>query len=243
MKGKVKITLTEFGDEKTIPLEEFKDWFPSGRFDKRYPDEYLRKWLKINNTYLDKLNITYRWDEEKKSLSLIPGNKIGLVPLKNPYGRNVYGSIEVKPRLGWINLYEIFDLIDWKYQPTFLKNEEPILSNGVFPKWIKAIDTLEAINQALNLYMKGMNNKQVIINEPKGIINWYDYSIKSLPYGKYNEFYSFITDYSIDLEVHRQFKGIVSLIHGDIFHSKVPLKIKNKAKELVTKAEKKLEKT
>ena len=146
---KVKISLTEFGDEKIIPLEELKNWFPSGRFDKRYPLNYLKKWLHINKKYLEFLGVTYRWDDDKNSLILIPGNKIGLAPLRNPYGAEVYGSIIVKSRLGWIKIYDILEYIDWRYQPNFLKDEEPIISNGVLPRWFKAVNTLDAISRAL----------------------------------------------------------------------------------------------
>ena len=171
----------EFGDEKIFPLEHLKSWFPTSKFDKRYPFKkyplkYLKKWIHINANYLEFLGISYRWNDEKKSFILIPGNRIGLAPLRNPYGGEVYGSIVVKPRLGWVKIYEILDLIDWRYQPNFLKDEEPIVSDGVLPRWFKAINTLEAISRALNLFMKGMDNKKIISKVPIGTIDWNSYS-------------------------------------------------------------------
>ncbi len=241
MKLKVKISLIEFGDEKTFSIEQIKNWFPPGKFDKRYPQEYLKKWLYTNSKYLEFLDISYRWDDERKRLILTPSNKIGLAPLRNPYGGKVYGSIVVKPRLGWIKIYEILETIDWKYQPFFLKDEEPIINDGILPRWFKAVDTLEAISRALDLLMKGMNSKQVISKVPVGIVNWNTYSIKSVPYGKYDQFTSLITNYSIDLEIHRQFKSIIRMIAYDISNSKVPVKIKHKTKQLIANIEKKLE--
>jgi len=238
---KVKISLTEFGDEKIIPLEELKNWFPSGRFDKRYPLNYLKKWLHINEKYLGFLGVTYRWDDDKNSLILIPGNKIGLAPLRNPYGAEVYGGIIVRPRLGWIKIYDILEYIDWIYQPNFLKDEEPIISNGVLPRWFKAVNTLDTISQALVLFMKGIEEKRIISRVPKGNIDWYSYSTQSVPYGKYDRFSSRITDYSIDLEIHRQFIGIVKMIEDDISGPEVPIKIKNKAGQLILNIERKLQ--
>ncbi|WP_297446502.1 hypothetical protein [Desulfurobacterium sp.] len=121
MRLKVKISLTEFGDTQTFSKEQIKNWFSSGKFDKRYPQEYLKKWIRTNSRYLAFLGISYKWDDEKKKLILIPGNKIGLVPLRNPYGGKVYGSIVVKSRLEWINIYDILEAIGWKYQPPFPK--------------------------------------------------------------------------------------------------------------------------
>lgn len=241
MKLKVKIFLTEFDDSRTFSIEQIKNWFPSRKFDKRYPQEYLRKWTRTNSKYLSFLGISYKWNDEKKIFILTPGNKIGLAPLRNPYGGKVYGSIVVKPRFGWINIYEILEAVGWKYQPFFLKEEEPIISDGILPRWFKAIDTLEAIAQALNLLMKGIDDKYIQSNVPIGNIDWNSYSTKSIPYGKYNQFFSKVTDYSIDLAVHRQFKGITRMISQDISSNRVPTKVKYKAKQLMMDINKKLE--
>jgi len=238
---KVKISLVEFGNEKVFSIEQLKKWFPSDKFDKRNPLEYLRKWFYVNEKYLNFLGISYKWDDVNKNLILTPGNKIGVAPLKNPYGRKIYGSITVKPRLNWEKIYEILESIEWKYQPTFLEDEEPIFSDGVLPPWFNAIDTLEAVSKALNLYMRGIERKKILSKIPTGTIDWYEYSIKSVPYGKYNQFSSLISDYSTDLEIHRQFKGVVRIISKDILNPIVPLQIKNKARQLIANIEKKLE--
>jgi len=238
---KVKISLTELGNEKIFPLEQLKNWFPANKFDKRYPIDYVKKWLRVNKKYLEFLGISYEWDSDTKSMIFIPGNKIGLAPLRNPYGREVYGSIVVKPRLGWIKIHEILELIDWKYQPNFLKDEEPLVSDGVLPRWFKAINTLDAISEALNLFMKGLDDKKIVSQAPRGNIDWNSYSTQSVPYGKYDRFVSRITDYSIDLDVHRQFRGMVKIIENEVSNSKVPIKIKKRAKQLILSIKKKLE--
>lgn len=237
----IKISLVEFENGKTFTVDQLKDWFPKSKFDKRFPQEYVRKWLRVNGKYLEFLGISYKWNEDNKSLILAPSNKIGLAPLRNPYGGQVYGSIVVKPRLGWLEMYKILDLINWKYQPVFLKDEEPIISDGVLPRWFKAIETLEAIFQALKLFMKGINRKQIRSRVPIGSVSWNEYATKSAPYGKYDLFSTIITEYSNDLEVNRQFKGVVRIIANDFLNPKVPIKIRSKAKVLIANIEKKLE--
>lgn len=236
----VKISLVEFEDGTAFTVERLKDWFPRSKFDKRFPQEYVRKWLRVNDKSLKFLGISYNWDEDSKSLILTPTNKIGLAPLKNPYGGQVYGSILVKPRLGWLKIYEILDIIGWKYHPAFLKDEEPIISDGILPRWFKSIETLEAIFQALNLFMRGLNSKQVQFRLPVGSVNWNEYATKSVPYGMYDLFFTTITDYSNDLEIHRQFKGVVKMIAEDVSNPCVPIKIQNKAKRIIVKIENKL---
>lgn len=238
---RVKISLIEFEDKAPFTIDQFKSWFPKGKFDKRFPQEYITKWLRINRRYLEFLGISHKWDENNKSLILKPSNKVGLAPLKNPYGGQVYGSIIVRPRLGWLKIYEILDLIDWKYQPVFLKDVEPIIGEGVLPRWFKAIETLEAISQALSLFMRKMNIKYIKSRVPIGNVNWNEYATKSVSYGKYNYFPTSVIDYSSDLEIHRQFKGVVRMIAVDISNPEVPIKIKNKAKVLIANIEKKLE--
>ncbi len=247
MSLKARISLIEFGDEKTISIEQIKNWFPKprtreeGRFYENYIRKSIKKWFHRNEKYLAFLGISYKWDDENKNLILTSSNKIGLVPLRNPYGGKIYGSIAVKPRLRWVKIYEILKVIDWKYQPIFLKDEEPIISDGILPRWFKAVDTLEAIFRAVCLPMKSMVSKQMTSKTPVGTINWHDYSSKSIPYGKYNQFPTLITDCSIDSEVHRQFKGIIKMIAHDISNSTVPVKVKCKAKQLIANIEKKLE--
>ena len=238
---KVKISLMEFGDEKVFSIREIKEWFPSRKFDKRYPLEYFKKWLHVNEKYFEFLGISYKWDDENKNLIFIPGSKTGVAPLKNLYGGKVYGTIVVKPRLNWGKIYEILDLIGWQYQPKFLENEKPIFSEGILPPWFKAISTLEAIFKALNLHMRGLEKKIVSSKIPVGKVEWHEYATKKVPYGKYDQFNTSITDYSIDLEIHRQFKGIVRLISHDILNPKVPIGIKSRAKQLISNIEKQLE--
>ncbi len=237
---RINITLTEFDEPKIFSIDKLKYWFSSGKFDKRYPLEYVKKWIHTNGKYLDFLGISYAWDEEKQCLILSPTNKIGLAPLKNPYGGKIYGSIVVKPRVGWIKIYEILELINWKYQPQFLKDEEPIISDGVLPRWFKAIDTLEAMNKSLNLFMRGLERKNIEKRIPVGSVNWTAYSTKSVPYGKYDHFSTIISDYSFDLEIHRQFKGILRLLINDLSSQKVPFKIRTQAKHLIVSLERKL---
>ncbi len=241
---RIKISLVELGKKESFTIEKLKTWFPKNKFDKRYPHDCIRKWLHTNSKYLEFLGVSYRWNEDNKKLILTPNNKIGLAPLKNPYGEQVYGSIVVKPKLGWLRewlkIYEILDLIDWRYQPVFLKDEEPIIGDGILPRWFKAIETLEAIFQALDLFMKGISRKRISSSVPIGSVNWDEYAIQSVPYGKYNYFSTAINDYSYDLEIHRQFKGITMIISENVSSPKVPIKIQNEAKMLINNIEKKL---
>jgi len=225
---RARITLTEFDEPKTLSVDEFKDWFPSGKFDKRAPWECVKKWININQKYLNFLGILYSWDNDK-GLTLETSDKIGLAPIRNPYGGKVYGSIVVKPRIGWIKISEILDSIEWRIKPNFLETEEPIMSDGVLPSWLKAIDTLKAIERALQCFVRGMMEIYEIKDTPVGSVNWDDYSTRHIPYGKWNRFGCIINDFSLDIDIHRQFKGIIMQIEKDIDKKYVPINVKTKA--------------
>lgn len=222
-----KIILSEFGNQKLISLNEIKNWFPSNKFDKRNSWEFVKKWIKINEDYLDFLDIIYRWDNDK-GLTLEPSNKIGLIPLRNPYGGHVYGSIVVKPKIGWIKISEILDSIDWKLKPTFLNNEEPLMSQGVLPRWIKAFDTLKAIEKSLQMNFRGIKYIEEVKTQPAGKINWFQYSMENIPKGKWNKFNSEYVSHSMDIDVHRQFKGVIEQIKKDLLKPFVPYSIRQK---------------
>ncbi|WP_297446504.1 hypothetical protein [Desulfurobacterium sp.] len=89
--------------------------------------------------------------------------------------------------------------------------------------------------------MKGIDNKYVKLSVPVGNVDWNSYSTKSVPNGKYAQFISVITDYSIDLDIHRQFKGITRMIFQDISSNKVSTKVKYRARQLIMNIERKLE--
>lgn len=223
-----KITLTEFGNPKVFTINEIKNWFPKGKFDKRNSWDFIRKWININKDYLDFLEIVYLWDNDK-GLSLEPSNKIGLIPLRNPYGGHVYGSIVVKPKIGWIKISEILDSIEWKLKPIFLDKEEAIMSEGVLPRWLKAIDTLKAIEKALKMNFRGIKYIEEVKTQPTGKINWYRYSIENIPAGKWNRFNSKYISHSLDIDIHRQFKGVIEQIKKDLLKPFVPNIIRQKA--------------
>jgi 5-methylcytosine-specific restriction endonuclease McrBC regulatory subunit McrC len=225
---KIRIALTELDEPKTFSLNQLQDWFPSGRFDRRTPWVCIKKWIDTNRKYLDFLGILYSWDNDK-GLVLEASNKIGLAPIKNPYGGKVYGSITVKPRIGWIKISEILDSIEWGLKPSFLKTDEPVMSDGVLPRWLKAMDTLKAIERALQCYLRGMKEIHEVKDAPMGRVNWNNYSIKSMPSGRWNEFNCVVPDYSLDIAVHRQFKGVVEQIEKDLSRHNVPLSVKRKA--------------
>lgn len=225
---KIKITLSEFDEPKTFSFNQLKDWFPSGKFDRRMPWNCVKKWINTNRKYLDFLEITYSWDNDK-GLTLEASDKIGLAPIKNPYGGTVYGSVTVKPRIGWIKISEILDSIEWRLKPDFLETEEPIMSEGVLPRWLKAIDTLKTIERALQCYMREIKETHEVKDNPVGRVNWDNYSTRNVPYGKWNRFSCTITDYSLDIDIHRQFKGIVEQIEKDLNGHYVPINVKRKA--------------
>lgn len=185
--NKVKIILNEFEEPRNLSINQIKHWFPSHRFDKRTPWEFVKKWININQNYLEFLGVKYKWDNDK-GLIFLTLNKIGLIPIKNPYTGRTYGSLIIKPRIGWINISKILDSIEWKLRPDFLATEEPIMSNGVFPRWLKAIDTLKAIEKALKFSLRGTKVIEEVKDTPIGRVNWNEYSTKSFPYSKLNKF-------------------------------------------------------
>jgi 5-methylcytosine-specific restriction endonuclease McrBC regulatory subunit McrC len=192
------------------------------------PWDFINKWISTNEEYLNFLGIKYSRDFDK-GLILEATNKIGLAPVRNPYGRGVYGSIIVKPRIGWIKISEILDSIEWRYKPVFLTAEEPIMSEGVLPRWFKAIETLKAIERVFRCHFRGMEEIHEIRDNPVGRVNWNKYAATDVPFGKWNRFDCTITNYSLDLDIHRQFKGIVEQIERDLLGRSVPPNIVKKA--------------
>lgn len=238
---RINITLTELGDGKLISLGELKGWFPSGRFDKRYPQEYLKKWTGANEKYLKFLGISFKWDDTGQRLILTPGEKIGVAPLKNPYGRKTYGSIAVKPRVGWLQIYDMLSLVNWKYQPAFLREEEEIISTGTLPRWLKIVDTLKAIDQALSAPMRGLFRKQTLSPVPLGTVNWERYAKSNFSRAQLHYFDCLVSDYSMDLEVHRMFKGVLKIIESELLRAPIPNKVMLRASHIIIKLKRILE--
>lgn len=177
------------------------------------------------------MNISYDFDEQI-GLKLTPDTKIGLAPIKNPYGGKTYGNISIKPRIGWIDIFNILEDIEWKINPAILKDEEPIASEGILPKWYRALETLEAIDIAASANYLKYFTKQTQTNLPKGNIDWDDYVNNKLSHGKHNTFKIEQSEHTLNHALNRQLKGVVNIIEEDIIYNQVPPKIKNKARIL-----------
>ncbi|MCX7732712.1 MAG: McrC family protein [candidate division WOR-3 bacterium] len=236
---KLQLQLTEFNQPKTVTIETLKNWFPSGKFDKRMPWDCVNKWIATNKKYLDFLHVQYTWDNNT-GLSFEPSDLVGIAPLKNPYNQEVYGTIIVKPRIKLNTLSEILESIDWKLEPEFWESEEPIMHHGMLPRWVKAVATLRAIEKALSPPLRGMQKIYETKNSPVGTVDWYNYALTKIPTGNWDRFKTQCTDYTIDLDIHRQFKGIINLIEIDVSTTNVPVKIKKDALPSIHKLKKTL---
>ena len=116
------------------------------------------------------------------------------------------------------------------------------MSEGVLPRWLKAIDTLKAIERALQCCLRGIKAIHEVKDNPVGRVNWNNYSTRNVPYGKWNRFSCTIADYSLDIDIHRQFKGIVEQIEKDLSGHYVPINVKRKALPTLQRIKKILEK-
>jgi len=103
------------------------------------------------------------------------------------------------------------------------------MSDGVFPRWLKAVDTLKAIEKALRCYARGTNEIKEVRDNPVGRVDWYSYAVRNAPYGKCNLFDCTGIEYSLDIGIHRIFKGVVEQIEKDLGVHSVPVNVKRRA--------------
>lgn len=234
---KAKIELTEFGDKKGLSIKELKSLIPGSKVTEKNFLKDISRWLKTNQPFLDFLGISADWDIERNSFSLIPGNIVGLAPLLSPFNRKINGYIYVKPRIKVEELYDVLKSMEWSYHPEFLETEYSILSGKTLPRWFNVVTTLESIYKALSFHMRNLDRKSIVSNYPIGKVDWHRYSVKNIPYSKYSQFNCLVSDYTFDLDIHRQFKGIVSMIIEDLSSREVPSKVKREAEKLITRLE------
>lgn len=237
--NRVNIRFKDFGDSKSFSSSEIKKWFPN-KFDNRYPQKYINKWIGINRKYLELLAITYSMDDEG-NLKLVPGNRIGLIPIKTPYGNGTYGSLSVRPRIGLINIFSLLNGIRWRVHPYVVKSEEPLFSSDCLPSWYIASETLKAIIGAVSLGLKANSYSKEISKIPRGTIDWNHYAKNEYPTAKLN-FIPCTTAYkSFDIQIHRLFLGIANKIAQFIDGPEVPRHIKLDCGQSILKIKKQLE--
>lgn len=232
----IKIKLSDFEEPKYITPNIFKKWFPTNKYDNRYPSFFINKWIQSNSAYLDFLDISYGYDQES-GLKVQTGSKIGLIPLKNPYGGKIYGNLTIKPRIGWIDIFNILDEINWLIEPEIIQEQDPIASDGVLPRWYRAAETLEIIERAISLKLRQNKLLEQYKQIPIGNINWDDYVSRQISRCNYNQFLTTQSSHTLNHPVHQQFLGIIKLIEKDILAFNIPSKIRLKISISITKIE------
>jgi hypothetical protein len=231
---RVRVELTDFEDTRKVSRTSLKAWFPSGGYDRRYVQEGIARWLRANAKYLQFLGVVAAWSEDG-GLVLSSSNKIGLAPLKNPVGRTVYGSICVKPRTGMISISDVLDEVDWQLQPQFLTEEEPIVADGVLPRWFRAVQTMVAVDRALRLHMTGLVHTVEVRRTPGGGTDWNHYASSCYPRGKHDSFSCCTSARSFDVAIHRQFKGVAAMIEHDLDGASTPNRVRCEAAEMLAR--------
>ncbi len=89
--------------------------------------------------------------------------------------------------------------------------------------------------------MRGLFRKQTLSPVPLGTVNWERYAKSNFSRAQLHYFDCLVSDYSMDLEVHRMFKGVLKIIESELLRAPIPNKVMLRASHIIIKLKRILE--
>ncbi len=182
--GKYHLLCTE---DQGAPIQISSDLFVSS--SRHGSSRWIDPFLKANRSQLQRLNVKTRISSTANTyIDLIPGNKIGAIPLLSPSTRNVVSGLLIKPRFDWPALGTVYQSIGFNVEPTI--GGAPMVPGSAVevPSWIIAGPVLNRIRKLLSHQKRGFIERREDRISPRGQIDWGSWARKNIPSGKWTSF-------------------------------------------------------
>jgi hypothetical protein len=152
-------------------------------------DRWIEPFLTANLPGLRRLELRpeVRADPEPRLL-LVPGPRIGAIPLLSPATRRVAAGLLIEPRFRWAALEAVFDAIGFSVEPALGGSALVPGSAREVPPWLLAGPVIERIALLLRHRRRGFVERVETRSSPRGQIQWANWASSQLPRGAWTTF-------------------------------------------------------
>jgi hypothetical protein len=120
-------------------------------------------------------------------LTLLPGGKVGAIPLRSGTTGHVRAGYVVRPRFGWDDVGSILKGTGWHSAPDILHLPLVPGSGREVPPWVLAGPVIARLRALLDQLKRGFDFVEDIPAAPRGTVRWSRYLRTSLPAGRWHK--------------------------------------------------------
>lgn len=204
---------TDNGWPATIPPEPFAP-------QSREPGwgAYAEPFIRLNEPALAALDARLEVvaSSQGASVRIVPGGRVGAVPLRSAQTGHVAGGFIVKPRFDWAGMGRVLVETGWAAAPDFL--ELPLVpgSGREVPPWVLAGPVLTRIEALLRSLKRGYRQEEAVLRHPRGHIVWPRYVSESLVRGQWDRLPCRFPDLGPDPLLRRHARWVLERIRADL---------------------------
>ncbi len=204
---------TDNGGPTTIPPEPFA---PPSREPGWGP--CAEPFIRLNRAALAALDARFEVAAASggTSVRILPGGRVGAVPLRSAQTGHVAGGVIVKPRFDWAGIGQILVETGWAASPEFL--ELPLVpgSGREVPPWVLAGPVLARIEALLRSLRRGYRQEEAVLRHPRGRILWPRYLSESLTRGQWERLPCRFPDLGQDPLLRRHARWVLERVRADL---------------------------
>lgn len=152
-------------------------------------ERWIEPFLAANQIGLRRLDLKPEIRADRQlSVRLIPGPRIGAIPLLNPSTRKVAAGLLIEPRFHWSALGSVFNSIGFSVEPELGGAALVPGSAREVPPWMLAGPVIERITALLRHRRRGFVTRSERRSSPRGGVEWAKWATSHLPHGDWTTF-------------------------------------------------------
>lgn len=158
-------------------------------------DRWIEPFLAANRQSLTRLAIAPQVEMRQRiGVRLVPGPRIGAVPLLSPRTRRVTAGLLVSPRFRWAGLGAVLTDIAFALEPNI--GAAPMVpgSARAVPIWLLAAPVLRRLEALLRRRKRGFIERHEDRQSPRGRVDWTAYAARCIPTGQWGRLPCRFTD-------------------------------------------------
>lgn len=181
-------------------------------------NSFIDSFVRSNGEYLKALDIELAFSPgiDSIDLSLKANGIVGAVPLRAPDTHKTIGGIIVEPRFGWGSIGSIFSALGWSSAPQLLPYPLVPGSAQQVPPWIIGGPVVTYLEQLLKYAMPSFREVEQVTANPRGTINWSEYSRKQFPNGSSHLLPCKYSDLQPDDRLRRYIRWTLEKVRGTL---------------------------
>lgn len=179
---------------------------------------FAESFVKFNREAIKALDVQIDLSAASSGLAvrLLPGGRIGAIPLRSAQTGRVVGGFVVHPRFGWAGVGKVLADTGWHAMPQFL--DQPLVpgSGREIPPWVLAGPVLMRLEALIHRLKRGYQEIEDTRTTPRGSILWKRYATESLCRGRWEQLPCRFWDQNTDPRLRQHLRWVLDKIHLDL---------------------------